>query len=308
MEKDEKQLIFALEKVNLEYIQLKHSKEYLMGKRIYTFTNLIKNFKFIQVFKKIYNLKKIRKFLEFKNTENTKSEEKSNIEIDSNIKNKVVIYSCITGKYDDIQKPFIKEKNVKYILFTDNKNLKSKDWEIRNIPSNVPNFKDSVLINRYIKMHPKKLFPEYDYSYYIDGNIRIMSEVTSLINKVDNKTGLALHKHKARKCTYDEIDACIIMKRGNVKKLQETKKIFMDQKFPSNYGLFECNLIITDLNNNTAVNILNSWWNEFYKSKSYRDQIYFPYTLWKNNILASEIGIIGNNIYTNPKFRICDHK
>ena len=83
---------------------------------------------------------------------------------------KIVIYTCISGNYDDICVPKIKENNVDYIMFTNNEKIKKNNniWTIENIPENVAKLNDNVLINRYIKMHPHKLFKDYDISIYID--------------------------------------------------------------------------------------------------------------------------------------------
>ena len=69
----------------------------------------------------------------------------------------------------------------------------------------------------------------------------------------------------------------------------------------------EATIILSDLKNNNAKEIFEEWWNEFYNSKSYRDQIAFPYILWKKNIKVSELATLGNNVYRNPKFRIDVH-
>ena len=156
-------------------------------------------------------------------------------------------------------------------------------------------------------MHPKELFPGYDYSFYIDGNVKIISTITDLIKQINVKTGLALHRHKARNCAYDEIEACILVGKGKKDQLEKTKEDFMLQKFPRNYGLCECNMIISDLNNMNATLILDKWWDLFINSECYRDQIYFPYVLWKNSFQIEDIGNLGNNIYRNGKIRIINH-
>lgn len=306
---DKQELLLAVEKMNMEYIKLQNSKEFLLGKRVQTILELIKKGKIITLLKKIYELKKINKLLEYQNKENDEEDKlKDSYKISNDINKKVVVYTCVTGNYDVIQEPYIQEENVDYVLFTDNSKIKSNIWNIRDIPEDIKKFENTVIINRYIKMHPKELFPTYDYAYYIDGNVKIFSEITSLIDKISKNSGLAFHKHKARNCAYDEIEACILMKKGNKEQLIDTRKKFEKEQFPKCYGLLECNFFIVDINNECSSKILNMWWEEFYNSKCYRDQIYLPYVLWKNKIEFSNIGIIGENIYRNSKLRIVKHK
>ena len=76
---------------------------------------------------------------------------------------------------------------------------------------------------------------------------------------------------------------------------------------PKNYGLLQCNLIVREHNNETCIKIMQDWWQEF-KNYSKRDQISLPHVLYKNNIKIENVGILGNNIYPNPSFRILTHK
>ena len=56
--------------------------------------------------------------------------------------------------------------------------------------------------NRYFKMHPDKVFKNYKYSIYIDGNVKVITDLTEMVNKIGS-CGLAIHKHGKRDCVYD---------------------------------------------------------------------------------------------------------
>ena len=59
------------------------------------------------------------------------------------------------------------------------------------------------MINRYIKLHPQEFFlNEYRYAIYIDGNIRVMSDLSPYTRKCNCKTGIAMHRHVQRICAY----------------------------------------------------------------------------------------------------------
>ena len=48
--------------------------------------------------------------------------------------NKKVVYTCITGGYDNLIDPSYVTEGYDYVCFTDNLELKSKVWEIRPLP------------------------------------------------------------------------------------------------------------------------------------------------------------------------------
>ncbi len=53
---------------------------------------------------------------------------------------------------------------------------------------------DNAGLNRYYKMHPDVLFEDYNYSIYIDGNIKVIGDLTAYINLI-SKAGIAVHRH-----------------------------------------------------------------------------------------------------------------
>lgn len=298
-----KEVIEKIEKLNNDYLEIINSKEFLKYKDNLKIKENIKKFKFSFIFEKVINRlksKKYKKFLERKVNYNYKF----NYE-----KPRIVIYTCMTGNYDNIETPFLQFDNVDYIAYVDN-NKKYDGWKTKKIPKSVMDkVKGNVNINRYIKMHPIELFQDkYDYSIYVDSNIQIIGDLRELLRNINDKTGLAIHNHRERISIYDEIDYCITYKRGNISKLKEIKNVFYKEKFPNNFGVYECNILVTDLNSKKSQKIYYDWWEDFIARQLGRDQISLPYVVWKNNYKFDDIGILGNNVYLNPKIRINKHR
>ena len=90
--------------------------------------------------------------------------------------------------------------------------------------------------------------------------------------------------------------------------MKKQMKRYKKEKFPKNFGMFECNMLISDLKNRKSEEIFNDWWEEYLSSESLRDQLALPYVLWKNNLQFCDIGIIGNNINENYLLKINTHK
>lgn len=299
----ENDYIKKIEQLNLENINLKNSKEYLTGKKIIRIKESIRKFHIIALAKKMIANKKISKYNAHEQLDNNYT-----VNVPNNEKlPKIAVYTCITGNYDkEILEPFLQPSNIDYFLYTDNRETKSVNWEIRELPEKVEEY-NNILKNRYLKMHPQELFPEYDYSIYIDGNVEVMSDLTDLVYSLNEKTGISMHRHQFRNCIYNEIEVCKIKKKGNYEKMKKQVERYKKEGFPSGFGMLEATIIVTDLKNKNAKVILDSWWNEFTSSESLRDQIALQYVIWKNNFRIEDFGSLGNNLYKNPKFRVNIH-
>ena len=155
-------------------------------------------------------------------------------------------------------------------------------------------------------MHPNEIFPEYKYSIYVDGNIKIISDLTEYVNLL-NENGIGIHLHHLRNCVFDELHAVTKSKRIDKESAKKHEKYLIENGMPRNYGLLQCNVIVRDHNNPICIKIMNEWWKEF-KKNSKRDQLSLPYVLYKNDIPVEKIGVLGTNVYRNPSFRILLHK
>jgi hypothetical protein len=232
------------------------------------------------------------------------------IKDDLNWKPKVAVYQAIIGYYDTINAVFpLYHEIYDYYLFTDIKQGNIYNgWTVKEIPNNIKELNNPILINRYLKMHPYEFFKEYDYTVYIDGNINIVSDIRPMLRQVSNVTGLAIHRHSRRNCVYDEMRSCIKSKKGVPKLLLKQIERYKQLGLPKKIGLYECSLIIADLKNKMGENILTSWWEEFLFSGSLRDQLALPYVIWASGCSFDSIGEFGCSIQQNPKLLWMNHR
>lgn len=209
-------------------------------------------------------------------------------------KNKVV-YSCVTGNYDSIPLYRYLNPDWDYVLFTDNEEiLKFKNyggWKVRKI-SHFEN--DNTKTNRWYKLHPNILFPEYDESIYIDANIFINAK--DFFDEIEEKSvnhTILIPRHPFLDCIYKEIDrvlveVCGIEKRADPEPVKKMKEFLEKENFPKNYGLNENNIIYRRHNDEKVIKIMDEWW-FFLENYSSRDQCSLSYVLWKNNIKPEDI-------------------
>lgn len=210
----------------------------------------------------------------------------------------VVIYSANVGGYDKFIEPTFYDKNVRYILFTDDKNLKSKVWEVCHTDFLNKNY-DNRKIARYIKLHPHKVLPSHDVSIWIDNNlIPNMKNVKTVLSTLYFKNhNLMLYKHRIRNCIYDEGVAVLNLKKERKEIVDSQLNKYRNEGFPSKYGLYETGFMIRK--NNDIVNEFNEYWWDEINNGSGRDQLSQMYVSWKLNFDISQIPI-GKSAYENP--------
>ena len=297
MDKKTEEMLNLIEKYNIDKIRYRFSKKFKMHKFLSVLKNLLlrKNINSLQDY--ILGIR-LRKYEEKYPVEN--------VSLRPVLDKKIVVYTCIVGDYDSIKEPIYFNDNVNYILFSD-RDVKSSFWKVKRIPKRVLKLNDKTLINRYFKFHPSEFFKEYDYSIYIDGNVKTLTDISGFVDCVNNRTGLAMFKHHSRKCIYVEKKACLLQKKGNKDKIINQIEKYRAIGFPKNFGLLEGTIVVSDLKNNSAKRLLLDWWSEFLDSGSFRDQLSLPYVLWKNNYTVNDIGFLGNNARACPKLLILSH-
>lgn len=285
----------ALEKQNEEYLALENSLELWIGKTV----KVLLSFNLKRIFDCVVSALKAKK-------------KKGNIvpkpvfyaignPIDSS--KKVAVYSCITGGYDILKDPLLIDDLLNYFLISDAEKNNASVWKLLDVPLDAKVYSGGM-INRFCKLNPWKIFYDYDYSVYIDGNVEIVSDIRNLCSIArDSKIGIAMHLHDRRDCIYKESDVCKLYKRGNREAIDRQMMKYRQDGFPEHFGMIEATIIIVDLKNEIALKIMSDWWSELVASGSGRDQLSFPYVLWKNGFKIEDVGCLGNNRRKNPKFR-----
>lgn len=200
-------------------------------------------------------------------------------------KNKKVIYTCIINNYDDLINHYFINDEWDYICFTDdNKLIQKKRYGIWKIEPLRFNNLDATRNNRWHKLHPHIIFPDYEESIYIDANINILTSY--LFELIEEKEkDLLFPIHYKRNCIYQEIESLMNSSRYS----EDDKKVFFKQKeflkqkkFPNKYGLGENNIIYRKHHSPEIIDIMNDWW-DMIINFSKRDQTSLAFVMWKHN-------------------------
>ena len=197
-----------------------------------------------------------------------------------------VIYTCITGSCDKF--PIVQKykDSSAYVCFTDNKFLiglkRIGEWEIRPL---VFNSLDNVRNARWHKTHPHILFPEYEESVWLDGNVEILTN--KFFEEIKNRE-FAVPIHYCRDDIYEEIKSARMMHPELYSILKEQEQFLRTEGMKEGYGLNETNIIFRK--HKKTSDIMDAWWDMINKYSS-RDQTSLSYVLWKNNIRVNKISI-----------------
>lgn len=190
-----------------------------------------------------------------------------------------------------------------YYLISDRKPEKLNVFQWIDINEIIPeNVIDNRRKNRFCKINAPYIFSNYKYSIYIDGNVQIMGDIRKYFGKI-GKSGIAAFKYQEGVCLYEHALAIINAKIENNNLIFKQINDYSREGMPRRYGMVECTILVRDHTNIVEKKLMQDWWNEVF-NYSCRDQISFPYCLWKNNLKCEDVGLLGENILANIDFRI----
>lgn len=204
---------------------------------------------------------------------------------------RIAVYTCLINDYDEvIEHKYVSEQWDLFVL-TDNTNKnygRAKCLDIKEyLPSEITDFTRQ---NRFCKLHPHLIFPDYRYSIYYDANTFFVSDISEVVDSLP-KTRMAVASRLFIDDIYEESLRLINAKRDNAEVISEQMKQYWLQGMPSHFGQYWNYVLVREHNNPICVNLMEEWWNEMEKY-SKRDQLSLPYIIWKNGYSFEDVGII----------------
>lgn len=187
----------------------------------------------------------------------------------------IIIYTAITGGYDQLLQPYLPAEGFKFICFVskgDKKNDYEGAWQIVEIEENCP---DSTLLARKQKLNPHKVLPkDCEYSLWIDGNILIKDDSLYRRCKELQQKGViyAGIRHPFNDCPYAEAEKCLKDRREKFSKLIRVVRFLREDKVDEHSGMMETNLILRRHNDPAVIEFDELWWQRL-QHYSDRDQL-----------------------------------
>lgn len=298
------QSMSAIKELVKEKRDIKTSVEYKVGLRTETFRKK----SFSKKIKSIINIVTKKNSLQRKATSYLDLVTAHNDRTDCNYfsDERIAVYTCIIGRYDSLQEPLIQPDNIDYYAITDFDIPKDSKWKRIDVSdfNEVKGF-TPALKNRYFKINPHKIFKNYKYSIYVDGNFRICSDLTEHIHRI-SEYGLSNFKHSKRTCVYEEAKVCKILKKETEDNINAYVERIKKEGFPENYGLLACDILVREHHNETCIMLMEDWWSEF-KNHVKRDQLSLPFVLFKHGIKPEAIQKLGGDVHKEYSFEIVSH-
>ena len=196
--------------------------------------------------------------------------------------NKKVVYTCIVGGYDNLIEPSVISSGFDYVCFTDNMNLTSDIWQIRPMPKETEEL-PQIKKQRYVKVSPHVVLPEYDLSVWVDGNVEVKGDMNKFVAEMhEDGCNIYIPQHPTRTCTYAEARAVLALRKDKSEIVNPQMDRFRNEGFPTNQGMLQSNILLRYHNAEDCKKLMAAWFDEI-RNGSHRDQLSFNYALWKNN-------------------------
>ena len=298
------ELMKSLASMRQEQDKIRHSKQYKVGSFVIRMIDCVAKFK-IKSMAAYIRYRKAQSYFE-KHAVVRKPDKTQIAPEEFFSQERIAVYTSVFGEYDTVQEPVFQPSNIDYYIITDRDVPETSKWKKIEFKNATDTPLSNAEKNRYCKMHPDQFFgQDYRYSIYLDGNIKVISDVTPMIHRI-GESGLAFHAHPYRDCTYDELEACVMAGKISKKTANEYRQYLLSKGMPEHYGLLECGVIAREHNNPKCKSVMESWWTEFHNN-IHRDQVSMPYVLFTNDIAISDVDRLGIGVMNNCLIQLNGH-
>lgn len=226
------------------------------------------------------------------------------------MKKTIAVYKAVFGNYDEIKSELFaitpsNESSLydfSYYYITDANVKVPEPWKLVQIQKK---YSDNALENRFYKMHVPSILQDYDYTIYLDGNISINGDLSTLLtDKLKKEDYLFAYPHYKNPTLGEEIISCFLFSKISLLEFVRIRKS-LDTHLDEKVG-FECGVLLRKSNNPLLLLLADKWF-EAYINNVRRDQFYFSPALKQLNIQCKVLGV--NDIRDNAKFfRLHPHK
>lgn len=212
-------------------------------------------------------------------------------------KNQIAIYTCVTNGYDEVEEPNDVIPNADYFYISDRELDRPSIFSYVNINDVLPtNITEETRKNRYCKINAHKLFPQYRYSIYYDGSFKLKQNIAEYISQIP-KAGVIPACRAPWKSPYIEAMRRCVTQRDSKEIILGQVEQYWLEGMPDDIGVYYCGILIREHNSPICKKIMEEWWNEIMKH-SKRDQISFPYVLWKNGFTYEDMAVVNDKSFT----------
>lgn len=197
------------------------------------------------------------------------------------IHKRAVVYSAITGLYDDLRPPAVIDPDLEYVVFTDDQQLLVPDpWIACKLSER---HGDNHYTSRFFKIHPHICLAAYEISAWVDAAFQLRNLTATSLDAALNSASIAFFPHPERDCAYDEADAVTAAKLDSPESVRRVVQRFRRHNFPRHAGLVESGIILRRHRDDSVIHAMEEWW-DMLRNGSRRDQLSINFILWKQGL------------------------
>lgn len=198
---------------------------------------------------------------------------------------RIAVISAIVGSHGSIRDPSTAFANTDYYYFSD-VDFNNTIWQYRSAYK----FSSDITFGgrrnaKLYKVLGSFLIPGYDYYIWHDNHIEVKVDPNQLIEQYLHSADIALFKHAERDCSYAELAVLAERRYDTEKNLMSAVNFLQENSYGFNQGLFEMTSFLYRATP-TVRTMMLSWW-ELICAHTSRDQVLFPYVLYKHQVKYS---------------------
>ncbi|MDE1996163.1 MAG: FkbM family methyltransferase [Rhizobiaceae bacterium] len=211
-----------------------------------------------------------------------------------------VVYTCLFGYSEAFADIAYRDRNVDYVCFTDDPELKSETWKIKYIPKTTV---DSHRISKRIKALPSVFLSEYKKSLYIDNTVVLKTDASNIFQRFAHDRWVML-RHPWRDCAYDEAKAVIELGYDDPNVIKAQMEAYRLAGFPAHSGLNAGTFILREHQNEVVTQMGFEWLAQVTKY-SKRDQLSWNFCAWHQgfDFTSAEDNLQNNALFAWPYFK-----
>lgn len=191
----------------------------------------------------------------------------------------LVLYSALYGDREPLNpEVFGPFPHVRRVLFTDRTDLAPPGVEVIRDPLDGL---DPARASRRVKLMPHRYLPE-DWSIWLDNKSRLKRDPVEVIAALQAQSDAAFFAfpHFRRDCVYHELQTCWENGLDDYAILKDRQRTYRAEGMPEHAGLIEGHFIVRRHHDPAAAAFGEEWFDHV-RRYSRRDQISFPYLVWK---------------------------
>ena len=151
---------------------------------------------------------------------------------------------------------------------------------------------DPARASRRSKLMPHRFFPDADWSIWLDNKSRLLRDPAGIVAalKAQSDTEFFAYPHFRRDCVYDEGQVVREMGLDDHRIVLERMRTYGAEGMPRHFGLIEGHFIVR--RHSPAVADFGEEWFDHVRRYSRRDQLSFPYLVWKTGFRYELIAVL----------------